>query len=207
MTKALTPTNKKQRIIQAASSVFCRKGFAAARMVEVAMEAGIGKGTIYEYFTSKEDLFFAVFQWFSIRTSDTVKVDILALQGSAAKRLRVMNDSVMRMWAAEMDNFALMMEFWSASASSNLRRRFKEAFKSLYARFTALVSGLIREGIAAGEFRADADPDAVAAALVGTWDALLLQKWFESVADPQAYSRAFLKIILDGLRKTPEQDQ
>jgi len=207
MTKALTPTNKKQRIIQAASSVFCRKGFAAARMVEVAVEAGIGKGTIYEYFTSKEDLFFAVFQWFSIRTSDTVKVDILALQGSAAKRLRVMNDSVMRMWAAEMDNFALMMEFWSASASSNLRRRFKEAFKSLYARFTALVSGLIREGIAAGEFRADADPDAVAAALVGTWDALLLQKWFESVADPQAYSRAFLKIILDGLRKTPEQDQ
>jgi len=207
MNRALTSTNKKQRIIQAASSVFCRKGFAAARMAEVAVEAGIGKGTIYEYFTGKEDLFFAVFQWFSIRSAESVKVEILALKGSAAKRLMVMNDSVMRMLAAEMDNFALVMEFWSASASSNLRHRFKSAFKNAYARLTSLVSGLIREGVANGEFRGDAQPDAVAAALVGTWDALALQKWFESVADPQAYSRAFLKIVLDGLRKTPEQSR
>jgi hypothetical protein len=32
------------------------------RMIEVAEAAAVGKGTIYEYFRSKEELFFAVFE-------------------------------------------------------------------------------------------------------------------------------------------------
>ncbi len=53
---------KKANIIGAAILVFAQKGYAATRIIDVAREAGIGKGTIYEYFSSKEDLFFSVFQ-------------------------------------------------------------------------------------------------------------------------------------------------
>ena len=47
---------KRREIAQAAMSVFSVHGFDAASMSQVAGEAGIGKGTIYEYFQSKEEL-------------------------------------------------------------------------------------------------------------------------------------------------------
>src|SRR6476661_28760 len=46
-----------QEILEAALSVFAEKGFAAARMDDVARHAGVTKGTIYLYFPSKEELF------------------------------------------------------------------------------------------------------------------------------------------------------
>ena len=46
-------------ILQAALEEFSLKGFAAARLEDVAARAGITKGTIYVYFPSKEDLFMA----------------------------------------------------------------------------------------------------------------------------------------------------
>ena len=49
--------SKKEAIIEAGLQVFSQKGFHDARMEEIAVAAGIGKGTIYEYFSSKSHLF------------------------------------------------------------------------------------------------------------------------------------------------------
>src|SRR3989475_8484718 len=47
-------------IVTAALEVFVQRGFAAARLEEVARRAGVTKGTLYLYFKSKEALFKAV---------------------------------------------------------------------------------------------------------------------------------------------------
>lgn len=47
-------------IIQAAFDVFAEKGFAAAKLDEIAARAGISKGALYLYFETKEDIFRAV---------------------------------------------------------------------------------------------------------------------------------------------------
>jgi AcrR family transcriptional regulator len=44
-------------ILEAALAVFAEKGFAAARMEDIALKAGVTKGTIYLYFPSKEEVF------------------------------------------------------------------------------------------------------------------------------------------------------
>ena len=49
--------NKRERIIDAAIEVFCAQGYEAASMADVAQRAGVGKGTLYLYVDSKEDLF------------------------------------------------------------------------------------------------------------------------------------------------------
>ncbi|CAO3417198.1 TetR/AcrR family transcriptional regulator [Azospirillum doebereinerae] len=49
-----------QEIVAAAMDVFAERGFAAARLDEVAARAGVSKGTLYLYFPSKEELFKAV---------------------------------------------------------------------------------------------------------------------------------------------------
>ncbi|MEN6392180.1 MAG: helix-turn-helix domain-containing protein, partial [Syntrophomonas sp.] len=48
---------KRELIIEAAIKVFSQKGYHNTRMEEIAQAAGIGKGTIYEYFESKLQLF------------------------------------------------------------------------------------------------------------------------------------------------------
>ncbi len=47
-------------ILEAAAQVFSEKGFYAATVEEIASRAGVGKGTVYEYFPSKEALFRAM---------------------------------------------------------------------------------------------------------------------------------------------------
>jgi AcrR family transcriptional regulator len=47
-------------IIEAALAVFAEKGFAAARLDDIAARAGISKGALYLYFETKQDLFRAV---------------------------------------------------------------------------------------------------------------------------------------------------
>ena len=49
--------NKKQLIIEAAIKVFARDGLEKGKIADIAKEAGIGKGTVYEYFRSKDDIF------------------------------------------------------------------------------------------------------------------------------------------------------
>lgn len=48
---------RKTEILKAAGRVFYYKGFEGTKIEDVAREAGIGKGTVYEYFDSKQQLF------------------------------------------------------------------------------------------------------------------------------------------------------
>jgi AcrR family transcriptional regulator len=199
------PTTKEQKeqkrthIIRAASRVFAKKGFSGTVMADIASEAGIGKGTLYEYFDSKESLFFAVFEWLAGETEAAAKVRVAALQGPASERLAALSGSVMQSWFDMKDLFTLVMEFWAASASSQMRQRFKGYFREAYQDFRAIVAALIQEGIQHGEFRQDVDPDAIAAALVGTWDALLLQAWFDDTFDALTTAKKYVAVLIRGL--------
>ena len=195
--------NKRSLIIEAAARIFATRGFNSTLMAEIAAQAGIGKGTIYEYFSSKEDLFFSVFEWFVETTEAEAKVSISALGGSASERLKALNDALLRSWLDMLDMYSLVMEFWSASASSKMRQRFKQAFREGYRDFRQIVSALLRDGIEKGEFQPGVDAESVAAALVGAWDALLLQAWFDEGFDPLTTSQRFLAVLINGLVSKP----
>ena len=197
--KKISKKEKRNQIIKAAAIVFARKGFAGTTMNEIAVQAMIGKGTIYEYFNSKEALFFAVFEWYTSEFASKTMVSVSSLGGSVAERLKTMNAALMKSWEEIKDIYTLSMEFWSASASSSIRENLKKTLQQSYQEFRRIVASLIDEGIAQGEFRADTDPAAIAAGLVGTWDALLLQAWFDHTFDPLATAQKYIQIIIRGL--------
>ena len=194
-------TDKKNRILAAAAHVFAQKGYAGSSVADIAVKAEIGKGTVYAYFYSKEDLFFAVFEWFMMQTGAAARVSVSHLGGSAVQRLEALNESIMDMWDEIKDAFTLTMEFWAASSSSQRRDRFKDTFRRLYENLRGIVAAIVRDGVERGEFRSDVDPASIAAALVGTWDALFLQAWFEKNFDPLITARNFLKVVIRGLSK------
>jgi AcrR family transcriptional regulator len=51
------PEARRQAILEAAIGVFVTQGFAAAKLDDVAAQAGVAKGTIYLHFKDKQDLF------------------------------------------------------------------------------------------------------------------------------------------------------
>ena len=51
---------RKELILTAAERIFVHKGFSDATVSEVAREAGLSDATIYEYFSSKEELLFSI---------------------------------------------------------------------------------------------------------------------------------------------------
>ena len=65
---------RKQQIIKAAAKRFARHGLAKTTLDEVARDIRIGKATIYHYFTSKDDLFFATLKWECENFVDQIKV-------------------------------------------------------------------------------------------------------------------------------------
>lgn len=55
--RRVPPPERRQAILDAALDVFAAQGFAAARLDDVARQAGVAKGTLYLYFPGKEELF------------------------------------------------------------------------------------------------------------------------------------------------------
>jgi TetR/AcrR family transcriptional regulator, repressor for uid operon len=53
-------TELKKKIMQSAVEIFAKNGFDRTRMEDIAMAAGLAKGTLYLYFKNKEDLFYAI---------------------------------------------------------------------------------------------------------------------------------------------------
>jgi Bacterial regulatory proteins, tetR family len=55
--RTIEPAARKQAILDAALTVFSERGFEAARLDDIAVRAGVAKGTLYLYFDDKEGLF------------------------------------------------------------------------------------------------------------------------------------------------------
>ena len=62
-----------RRLLQAAYRIFARDGFEAARIDNIATEAGYTRGAFYAHFASKEDLFFALVEHQSLRFLEVIR--------------------------------------------------------------------------------------------------------------------------------------
>lgn len=81
-------TLRRLAIVDAALDEFVEKGFAAARMEDIARRAGVAKGTIYLHFTDKEALFEAI-----VKQEIRPKIDTGAMAAAAGGSLREFLDS------------------------------------------------------------------------------------------------------------------
>ncbi|MFC8043338.1 TetR/AcrR family transcriptional regulator [Nocardia sp. NPDC057353] len=76
-------------LLDAAQEVFAEKGFTAATLDDIAYAAGYTKGAIYKHFSTKEELFLAVNEWYWQRYFDTFTEVVSAAQVGAHELDRV----------------------------------------------------------------------------------------------------------------------
>ena len=191
---------KRQRIVAAAAEVFASKGYNNTKIIEIAETAGIGKGTVYEYFQSKEALFFAVFQsMFDIPLSKIAQTSENP-SNTVAGRIRATVDDIVQDGLSRLAYYSLVMEFWSATTALLSRKQYRDVFKKKYKQLRNLCAELIQQGIDNQEFSPHVQAQQVSAAIVGAVDALLLQAWLDPEFDPAAVSSTFIDVMLSGLK-------
>src|ERR1700750_2342656 len=87
--------DRPREICAAALEVFAEKGFAAAKLDEIAKRAGVSKGALYLYFETKEQLFRAVVDQAIAPNIQIVRAMIAAHPGPLADLLRQATERIL----------------------------------------------------------------------------------------------------------------
>ena len=159
---------KRERILDAAEKVFAERGFFAAKVADVAREAGVADGTIYLYFKNKDDLLVSLFEARMEIVNRT-----LAEAVAGADRPRAQLEAFVRAY------LALIAEQPTAAEVLTIELRqstkfMKEYDNPQFADFLRMLGGIIADGQARGELDA-AVPSHIAARMIfGIVDELAL---------------------------------
>ena len=122
--------DRPREICAAALDVFAEKGFAAAKLDEIARRAGVSKGTLYLYFKDKEQLFRAVVRdsiapnvaaiTSAISAMEAPFADVVRmfLAGFAEREARLPVGAVAKMVIGESRNFPELARVWHDEVAS-----------------------------------------------------------------------------------------
>jgi AcrR family transcriptional regulator len=191
-------TEKAAQILKAASEVFVKRGYSSATIDEIADTAGIGKGTVYLYFRSKDEILMAVFDECMTRLLQQMEGWIGKAEVPARDQLEAINEIAIDGVIEMTPFYPLLFEFWAAAAG-DFKSRIAPVYRRIYDRLRNDVAAVIEAGMRDGEFRAGLDAQGVASLWVGAVDGLGLQAWFEPTLDVRRFGRGFLAAVLHGL--------
>lgn len=174
--KIVNRDEKRRALLNAAGLVFSEKGFHETRMVEVAQAAGVGKGTIYEYFEKKEDLLTGLFDlfWdeFQSRAARLTKSD----QPHRERLLDHFTQSI-----EESEELAEMIPVYFEFFGARYTRPgdpYREKMAAVIATLTRSYTTVIRQGQKAGTLPAVIDPAAFSRMIFAALDGIVLHYGF-----------------------------
>jgi len=196
MPKIVDKQQKAAEIAAAAIGVFCERGYHGTRMIDLARGAGVGKGTLYEYFGGKADILQAAFEHYFASFEQGALEALGTAQGPAGKLVAVVRFALEHAadWEA---HCRVYVDYFSVARTGEQAGGW---LSGLYARFGELLTALLAEGQAAGEIRADADPRSSADLLVSVYDGLVLRSIFDARAGGAGErAAAALRLIEHGL--------
>lgn len=155
---------KERRILAAATRVFARQGFHAARVADIAQAAEVAHGTVYLYFRSKDEL---LVRLFAERLGALVAAarERLAAEPDAPARLCALVRLHLEALAADRD-LAVVTQVELRQARAELRERIQAALRA----YLELIDEVVREGQRAGAFDPDVDPRQARNVIFGALD-------------------------------------
>lgn len=103
---------KRAQIVLHAAEVFSQTGYHATKMADIAHAAGIGKGTIYEYFATKEQLFLAVYDAWMSQYESIVRQRVDEASDALSK-VDAVRDSAVEFYESRAAQAPLLLEFWA----------------------------------------------------------------------------------------------
>ena len=159
--KIVDKKQKTKEIAHAALKLFSLKGYAATSVGQIAKAASIGKGTVYEYFHAKEDIFIAaIMKWmshFEFQLSERIK----GIKDPAARLYAVAETNMELVDPADPTDLRLSLEFLRHSMMEDgVLYKHRYLVKDMHAGIRKIVVDTLLDGISKGVFRPEIARDA-----------------------------------------------
>ncbi|KAB3529689.1 TetR/AcrR family transcriptional regulator [Alkaliphilus serpentinus] len=191
----VTQRGKRQiEIIEAALKVFGENGFFQGTMEEVAKEAGIGKATIYEYFSSKKELFQEMLVYF-VEDYITGAHDATEKENTVRSKLIALTEYNIAFVKSKADTLQRM-----TSRSEHVSEDFKCKIFNIKQTVCSIALKIVEKGIETGELRSDLDKNIAALIIIGALNSVSTEYIFnEEIASNTINTSTFVDILLSGL--------
>jgi AcrR family transcriptional regulator len=200
--RRLPREQREAQILDAATRVFASKGFRAATTREIAAEAGISEGTIYNYFDSKYDLLIAMSKRLAMES--LVQLEALPPETSVRGYVTAVVTDRFQLLIEHMDLIRALMP--EVLVDADLRRAYTEEVLSPA---IAYLGALIDDRTKAGVFR-KVNTDIVGRAMIGavmSFGYLWLRD--PSLLEERSQEELVSEVVglfLDGLRARPAEE-
>jgi AcrR family transcriptional regulator len=186
---------RKAQILEAATMVFTKHGFADARMDDIVAQSGLSKGAIYWYFDSKDAIIVSILDQIFDYETGYIR-ELLEREDSAKMKLEVFVETTIKELEKMKPLMPIFFDFWSLSVR---KKTINQAIKRYYQSFLDLVEPVLEQGIEQGEFRPVVVSEtaiAIGAMLEGT---ILFYVYFSDIIDLERQFRTNLDLILEGI--------
>ena len=164
---------RRRAILVAAADLFDARGYAATTMEEVAAGAGISKGSIYNYFRSKNDLFTQLYSEMTAVDEDQADA-LLGRPGSAMQKIEALMDYWFNRLDEHMRLGRLTLEFWATGAREQENGGLSSLLQGTYGRWLDRIAEVLAAGVANGELSGQLDPRPAANMFIGVLNGLLV---------------------------------
>ena len=153
------PQSAPERILEAACDLIAAEGIDEVRIARVATRAGASTALVHHYFSTREELLEqALLHSFEQAGEERFQKPAEATETATEALARGISECLPLPGSQERD-WVLWVELWLRGVREPGLR---PVAARLYQRYSAWMADLIRAGVASGEFRADADVEAVA---------------------------------------------
>jgi AcrR family transcriptional regulator len=187
--------DKRRLLLDAAVRVFARKGYHAARVGDIAEEAGVAYGLLYHYFSSKEEVLRNVFRetWRAlIATIENVERG----EDTPREQLRKVAEILLRSWKRDPDLVRVLV--LEVTRSQLLAGEMDEIVASF-----SVIQAIVERGQADGSIRTDLDARLASYVFYGAIDELLtgwvLGRLPDSDEELARAERTVVEIVAGGL--------
>ncbi|HEX4843284.1 MAG TPA: TetR/AcrR family transcriptional regulator [Limnobacter sp.] len=188
-----------QELLEAALTIFSEKGFTAARLEDVAKSAGVSKGTVYLYYSNKEELLKAVVK----EHVSPIVEEAKRLQEPGKSSATLIREAI-HLWWLKYGSTKLSaitkIVLSEANAFPDLARFF---YDEVVKPWWDYLESILKRGVARGEFT-DIDTEYAAKVLCAPLVTLGIWKRTMDVCcgletNPLRYIEAHIQMVLNGL--------
>jgi len=190
MPRIVDRTARQQELTQAALAVFAERGYHRATMQAVAERAGVSKGSVYDYFKSKEELLVGAAELMVGALFDQTIEVFERSTGTVHERVAGFVDGIL----AGVDDWAevamSLLQVWAELSNAD-DERLRKVMAELYSRSADKLQAAFDDAVARGEAAPFATRES-ALAIMAALDGLLLQ----AVMLPEEFRRVINARIL-----------
>ena len=205
----MSSKTKDSQIVEAALKLFKERGFAAVRISDIAKEAGVGKGTVYEYFSSKEELLIKACILSCSESGDEIEA-ILENEQNLNNPVKIVHRTLEvvlnRLLSKTSDENKMLYELSVLAAGNpDLREMVQESFEVKLNHWQDMIVNDYKRGLESGHFRAVAEPQELARFLVAAVDGIIWQTQWCKNENLQEHARQMANVYCQLILVEPDK--